>query len=258
MKKKYPKYLKKGMKFNRLTVIEVDESSKIKNGKRILPSVWKYICKCDCGNTTLASKHGLISNNPKSCGCIRKETVSKRSKKTNRIEECGDYIKVFFFNKENTYTIINKNDYPIIKNYCWRVLKTEYGNTFYACASLRSTYNYEHKNILMHRLLLSPIDEYVVDHKDGNGLNNRRNNIRICTHLQTSMNRKKNTNNSSGIAGVFWSSTYNKWEVGITIGHKQRFLGRFTNKEDAIKARKEGEEKYRGEYSFDNSRGVNE
>ena len=67
------------------------------------------------------------------------------------------------------------------------------------------------------------------------------------------MNKGLQSNNTSGIAGVGWHKSSNKWMAYIAINKKQIHLGLFSKKEDAIKARKEAEEKYFGEFSYDNS-----
>ena len=68
------------------------------------------------------------------------------------------------------------------------------------------------------------------------------------------MNIKTRKNNTSGTKGVYYHKKNNKWIAYITYKYKTINLGSFQNKEDAIKARKEAEEKHQGEYSFDNSR----
>ena len=67
------------------------------------------------------------------------------------------------------------------------------------------------------------------------------------------MNRKLAKNNTSGTTGVTWSKRDKCWIANIKIKNKTFYCGYFKNKEDAIKARKEAEEKYFGEYSYDNS-----
>ena len=67
------------------------------------------------------------------------------------------------------------------------------------------------------------------------------------------MNSKLPNNNTSGIKGVCWNKNYQKWFAYIKINQKSINLGYFINFDDAVKARKEAEEKYFGEYSYDNS-----
>ena len=82
---------------------------------------------------------------------------------------------------------------------------------------------------------------------------NRKSNLRIVSNSENQMNRKLAKNNTSGTSGVDWLKRNNLWRSRITINNQSVTLGYYKNKEDAIKARKEAEEKYFGEYSYDNS-----
>ena len=87
------------------------------------------------------------------------------------------------------------------------------------------------------------------DHKDRNELNNRKYNLRLCTKQENSMNSSKSKNNTSGIIGVYWDKQNEKWMASIGINYKSKYLGRFINKNDAIKARLLAEIKYFGEFA---------
>ena len=67
------------------------------------------------------------------------------------------------------------------------------------------------------------------------------------------MNKKIAKNNSSGVTGVGWNKEQQKWTAKIGVNRKRIFLGYYANFDDAVKARKEAEEKYFGEWSYDNS-----
>jgi len=92
-------------------------------------------------------------------------------------------------------------------------------------------------------------EDMELDHKDRNKLNNRKENFRIATHSQNSMNKDLQSNNTSGIIGVFWNSNKNKWSSEIMLNRKKIFLGYFTNKEDAIITRLQAEKEYFKEYA---------
>ena len=91
-------------------------------------------------------------------------------------------------------------------------------------------------------------DDMVVDHINLNPLDNRKMNLRICTKQQNEMNRPLRNNNTSGITGVSLYKQTNKWRAYIEYNQKYIHLGLFDTKEDAIKARKQAEIKYFGEY----------
>jgi hypothetical protein len=88
-----------------------------------------------------------------------------------------------------------------------------------------------------------------VDHINGNTLDNRKNNLRICTNRENISNRTKlGTNNTSGILGVRFDNRRNKWYADIQYKGKCIFLGYFNIKEDAIKARIDAEKLYFKEF----------
>lgn len=89
---------------------------------------------------------------------------------------------------------------------------------------------------LLHRILMNPPSGMQVDHIDGNGLNNRRSNLRIVTNAENGRNRGESSNNTSGFKGVYWNKQRSKWEAQIRIDGKRRFLGQFAHPEDAHKA----------------------
>lgn len=83
-------------------------------------------------------------------------------------------------------------------------------------------------------------------------------NLRIVTNQQNNINKCISKNNTSGCTGVYYIKNENKWTAGIGVNNKYIYLGCFDNFEDAFKARKEAEEKYFGEFSYDNSMKVSE
>ena len=83
-----------------------------------------------------------------------------------------------------------------------------------------------------------------IDHINQIRDDNRICNLRCVDDLENSRNKKQYKRNKSGIVGVNWSNKRNKWEAYISISSKTISLGRFTDKEDAIKARKAAEIEY--------------
>lgn len=88
----------------------------------------------------------------------------------------------------------------------------------------------------MHRVLLSAPIGIQVDHKDSNGLNNRRSNLRLATNAENQFNQRPPINNTSGVKGVNWSKVDAKWRARITVTGYQHHLGLFKNIEDAAAA----------------------
>jgi hypothetical protein len=212
---KFPKILEKGSKYGDLTVICSDESS-TKN----IESKWKYKCRCSCGNIISVKKNALCTLSKTNCGC--------KDKKINPIEDCGEYIKIFFFNKNYGYTIVDAEDYNKVKNYCWC---NDSKNYAIARPKGKST------TIKLHRLLFDFPKGMEIDHKDGNGLNNRRNNLRLCNRPKNGKNKGMDARNTSGYCGA--SKNYgegNKWRSRIYSDGKEYLLGVYYDIIDAAYA----------------------
>lgn len=90
--------------------------------------------------------------------------------------------------------------------------------------------------------------EYI-DHIDGNGLNNRRENLRIATHIENCRNQRISKRNTSGVKGVYWDTLNKRWTVKIRIGGKKKHIGCFVDIEDARKAYREASQEYHKEFA---------
>ena len=95
----------------------------------------------------------------------------------------------------------------------------------------------------MHRFILGLTNQKAqADHKDGNGLNNRRKNLRKSTNLQNSHNLKHlSSRNTSGVTGVYRDKNNSKWVAEIVTDGEYKFLGRFSSLRDAKEARQKAE-----------------
>jgi hypothetical protein len=93
--------------------------------------------------------------------------------------------------------------------------------------------------------------EFMIDHINGDGCDNRLCNLREATKSQNMMNVGIIKSNTSGFRGVGWSKVSQKWRAYIKVGNKDIHLGLFKNIEDAKKARIEAAIKYHGEFFHD-------
>lgn len=227
-----------GLRFGRLEVLKREEDHIQPNGMRVV--MWK--CKCDCGNEIIVNGISLRRNKTMSCGCLHKEsaqTQGSKNKKYNSYDLSGEYG--IGYTKKNKKFYFDKEDYDLIKNYCW-FIKNGY---------IMTNDPETRKTIRFHRLVMNVSDQFQIDHINHKRYDNRKNNLRIVTNSQNSMNKGLQSNNTSGVTGVSFYN--NMWNAEIRYNQKKYYLGSFDNKEDAIKARKEAEEKYFGEYSYANS-----
>lgn len=89
------------------------------------------------------------------------------------------------------------------------------------------------RTVYLHRAIMGEPNGLQVDHVDGDGLNNRRGNLRLATASQNQSNRGKPQNNTSGFKGVSWENDRKKWCAAIRKMGKRRYLGRFDTPQEA-------------------------
>jgi hypothetical protein len=98
------------------------------------------------------------------------------------------------------------------------------------------------KNMYLHRLIINafcdnPENKKSVDHIDNNRTNNNLNNLHFCTNQENQHNRKLNSDNTSGVKGVYFNKNAKKWHAQIVMDGIKIHLGFFDNIEDAKQAR---------------------
>lgn len=97
----------------------------------------------------------------------------------------------------------------------------------------------------IHRMIMSEPPGMVIDHIDGNKLDNRKENLRICTQQQNGWNRGKPSNNTSGFKGVCWHKQTQKWQA--IINHKH--IGYFKTAEKAYEAYVKAAQELHGDFA---------
>lgn len=157
-------------------------------------------------------------------------------KRTNSYDAVGDELIVTTARGDKIVADIN--DYDLIKRYSWCISKTGY-----------PVANIDHRTTKMHQYLLGRIDGMVVDHIDGNPLNNKRSNLRMCDQRDNARNVAPKRKNRDGYPGVR-ETTSGTFHARIFVDGKEKYIGAYKTYEDAVKARKEAEEKYFGEYRY--------
>ena len=111
------------------------------------------------------------------------------------------------------------------------------------------------KHIIMHRVILERMmgrtlsKDEIVDHINGDKLDNTRENLRLANKSQNNSNRGKSNNNTSGYKGVYWHKAGQKWGASIGVNNKNKHLGLFESIEKAVHAYNEAAIKYHGEFA---------
>ena len=126
----------------------------------------------------------------------------------------------------------------------------------YACRKSSSIGGKKRFGIYMHRQILDlhTTRKPDVDHRDTNGLNNQRENLRISTRSNNLANARLRIDNKSSRRGVRWDPKNNKWRSEITVNGKLIWLGRFVELEDASRAHEEAAVKFFGEFHRESGR----
>lgn len=107
----------------------------------------------------------------------------------------------------------------------------------------------KHFNISLHREIMKCNDSKMcVDHINGNTLDNRKENLRICTSKENNRNRKRSKKNKSGFKGVFWHSQNQKWFSHICVDRKIIYLGTSFDPKELHEIYCRASEKYHGEF----------
>jgi len=169
--------------------------------------------------------------------------MKKRTKfDKNEIIIYNNYAEIILYNDKNieiARSIINIDDIEKINKIKWHL-----SNTGYAITSLP-----ERKSKFLHNFILNriPNKQNCVDHINRNRLDNRKNNLRIVTPQNNSINKGKQSNNTSGHVGVSFDKSRNKYAPHIKLHRKKIFLGRYDTIEEAIEIRKNAELQYFGE-----------
>lgn len=125
--------------------------------------------------------------------------------------------------------IVDAADYEWLNQWRWHARGN--GSAFYASRKVgpRGATRYVH----MHRLIVGVEVDAEVDHINGDGLDNRRANLRSCSHRENTRSLKLNRNSQSGFKGVSWHKARGKWVSHISVDGRQRHLGIF---DDPVKA----------------------
>ena len=136
------------------------------------------------------------------------------------------------------YTRVNSHRYDELAQYEWFQCKG------YACRRDGD------KLVALHREIARPAEGLHVDHKNGDRLDNREVNLRVCTHAENMRNKRLTVANTSGYKGVFPEKRTGKWRACIRFDGRREYLGTHQTKEAAARAYDGAARYYFGEYAW--------
>jgi hypothetical protein len=143
------------------------------------------------------------------------------------------------------FAIVDEADYECLSQFKWQAHKDR--STFYAVRSTPAV-NGKRGVIRMHQVLVGE----GCDHKDGNGLNNARANLRPATIRQNNCNQGVRSDNTSGYKGVSWHKAAKQWQARISVDGERKILGYYNTPEEAARAYDEAALLYHGEFANTN------
>lgn len=145
--------------------------------------------------------------------------------------------------------LVDDEDFELVSKYRWFALGYKNRDLVYAAVKQGKT------TLLMHRLIMNPLKCFFVDHRDHNGLNNTRSNLRLCTASQNLGNQRVCTSRGgndthSRFKGVSFYKQSQRFLAYIRIDKKQRYLGSFSNEIDAAMAYDQKAVEVFGEFAY--------
>lgn len=144
---------------------------------------------------------------------------------------------------QNKFALVDDADYDWLMQWKWHAQHN--GHNWYAA---RNQGKRPFRTIVqMHSVIAATPKGFDTDHIDGNGLNNQRDNLRVCTHAENRRNQGKQENNTSGYKGVVWDK--GKWRAEITVNRRKIRLGIFGDPEMAARAYDKAAKQYHGTFA---------
>ena len=213
----------------RFTRLEVIKRTQPKDNIKDKHAFW--LCKCDCGKDVIAPSCALLRGDTKSCGCYSNDIARERClrlkgipKKKNIFIDCGNYYKGY--TSKNEEFLFDKDIFDVVSKSYWR------SNRGYIYTGADNTASSVY--IALHHLVMGkPTNGKEIDHINRNPSDNRRENLRVVTHLENMQNLSKNKTNTSGVSNVYYNKQRNKYFGRFRYNNKIYYTKFCDNMHDA-------------------------
>jgi hypothetical protein len=171
------------------------------------------------------------------------------SVRTGRVRPCfsRDGVGIVPLTK-GLEALVDLVDLPHVSAFNWHALVTATGHAY---AMRSSVVSGKRTMVLMHRMLMNPPDGMVIDHINGNGLDNRRANIRICTQNDNMKNQVVHRTNKIGLKGVYLPKDKKRYRATIQVAGQTVHLGFYDTAEEAAAAYRGASKALYGEFAND-------
>ncbi len=161
----------------------------------------------------------------------------KRHAVTQPLDKPYRYIPL----TQGKVALVDERDFEWLSQWNWYAHWKKTDKTFYARRSSQAG------TVQMHRVILNCDSSEETDHRNHDGLDNRRNNLRKCSSSKNAMNRRIGSRNTSGFKGVYWQKG---WRARIDINGYLKHLGRFPSAKLAAHAYDAAARRYFGQFAW--------
>lgn len=193
------------------------------------------------GNSILGVKGPRICSGPpfpqqdRSMSQVRGPSSSRKKAKMKEIPLTQGFV-----------ALIDDEDVELVSRHKW--FASRHGSRVYARTNVLDA-NSHRKTLPMHRLIMNPGRGLDIDHINGNGIDNRRSNLRSCSRSRNKANAAAYANNRSGFKGVYWQKDVRKWRAQIRVMGRKLHLGLFDARQEAALAYNKAAVEHFGEFA---------